>query len=159
MIIFYQKKTGMRNLQETINYMNNKNLDVISDYCFVNEIYISNKGSEFHFDLENFLFIKPFNNNFIVEKVDNEELIEEISSYKNIKSVCALCITTHTSTYGFIKLYLYKYNNPQIRNSFKLIAQKEINDKNARGCILYKQSHNNITINSIKSNEIISKAI
>ena len=150
-----QKQTGNRNLSSTIKYLNNKNLSLISDYCFVDKIYVNNNNSEFYFDLENFTFVKPFDNNFIVQKIDNEELFTQIKPYSNIKSICALKIITFNQTYGIIELFLFKYNNPQIRNSFKILTQKNINEKNTRGCILFKQKHSNITINGIKSDEII----
>ena len=153
------KKTGINNINDTYNYIKNKNLEIISDYCFTNQIYINNMGSIFHFNIENFNFITPFDSKYTIHKIENEEIFTDIQSYQKIKSIAALRITTYNESYGYIQLYLYKYKNPQIRNSFKLVTQKSINESSTRGCILYKQEHMNIIINNIFSDQIICKPL
>ena len=82
-----------------------------------------------------------------------------LNHIKKLNQPTALRISTHNDTYGHVQLYLYKYQNPQIRNSFKLITEYNINESNTRGCILYKQNHSDIIINSITSNQTINKPI
>ena len=57
-------------------------------------------------------------------------------------------INFHNSTYGNIKLHLFKFSNPQIRNGFNMICDRSINFLNSRGAILGNQKLNNIIVNN-----------
>lgn len=129
---------------------------------FFKTIYINNNGNYIIFDLEKFIFINQYgseiepDSNFFVTEINNSEKLKlDVGMYNDEIPEKTYEINFDNSTYGNIKLHLFKFSNPQIRNGFNMICNKSINFLNSRGALLGNQKLNNIIVNNIFCNKII----
>lgn len=148
---------NLKTKNDAIEWVNKTpGIKMVSDACFIQNMYIENEGNKFMFDMENFKIVGEIPDNFNVEFCKNEVPETSIESYKQRVSNSCIKVSTKTKTYGLVTLTLLKFNNPQIRNGYKLETEYIISKANSRGAILFSQETKNITISSLTSNEIIS---
>ena len=123
---------------------------------FFKTIYINNNENSILFDLEKFIFINQYgaeinpDKSFQVKEIENKEKLKlNVGMYNDETPEKTYEINFYNTTYGNVKLHLFKFSNPQIRNGFNMICNKSINFLNSRGAILGNQELNNIVVNNI----------
>jgi len=156
------KIKGVRNKNDIDIALKCLGLSFPKSAYFFKTIYINNDDKYILFDLERFTFINKYgneiepDNSFLVSEIENSKRLNlNVGMYNDEIPEKTFEINFYNMTYGNIKLHLFKFINPQIRNGFNIICEKSINFLNSRGAILGNQKLNNIIINNNLCDKVI----